>query len=140
MIIAQKNWQKFVSFLGYSNIFLSLLLIVIFLTKPIFIAQQLNYHAYLLKHLPKEAAKNPQQKIYYLGSDYAIFTLNFYAKDRVENLNKENFLEIINSSPEKKYAVGALGNVLELPIEYQQKMHQIICVKKRQTCLYEINS
>jgi 4-amino-4-deoxy-L-arabinose transferase-like glycosyltransferase len=140
MIIAQRNWQKFVRFLGYFSIATSLLLIGIFLLKPASLIQKLNYHAYLLSHLPKEAAQDKDLKLYYLGDGYANFTINWLAKDRTQNLNKENFLEISNSLPEKKYAIAALFDVLQLPLEYKEKMHKIVCVKKRETCLYEINS
>jgi hypothetical protein len=140
MIIAQKNWQEFVRFLGYFSVAISFLLIGIFLLKPPSLMKKLNYHAYLLAHLPKEAIQDKNLNLYYLGSGYASFTINWVAKDRVQNLNKQNFLKIISSLPEKKYAIGALSDVLELPLEYREKMHKIICVEKRETCLYELNS
>jgi hypothetical protein len=136
IIIGEKTWRKFMEFLGYFSIAISVLLIGILLFKPLPIFKRLNYQAYLLMQLPQSSA----QKIYYVGEQHNFFALNWYFKDRVENLNSENFLEIANNSEQKKYVFSDLNSVADLPKKYQQQLHQIECVKKRSACIYELKS
>lgn len=138
IIIAEKNWYKFSSFLAYFTISIQCVAIIVMLINPIALAERVNYEAYLIKHIPKEALEEKDFTLYYIGTDDGIFSLKWYARDRVKLLLEENnYADFLNIPGSVKYVIGDEPKYLRLPQQYQKKLHKIICTKKRQTCLYE---
>ncbi|MDX2082724.1 MAG: glycosyltransferase family 39 protein [Rickettsiales bacterium] len=146
LIFTENNWNKFISFLAYLTVIANLVAVILFVVQPQHLMQRLNCQDYLIRHIPKTELQKNDFELYYLGKKTRVFTLYWYAKDKVKLLDQNSFAEFSKAAiAEKKYVIGDLDEYLLLPKNYQAQLNQTLCSinyknRNRTTCLFESNS
>ena len=135
-IISLKNWWRFALFLGYFTIIIYLLIIIIFVSKPVYLMQKINYQSYLIKAIPAAYINDPNSKLYYINMRKKDFYGYWIFKDRVADIDINDFVKIAKKNKSPIFIIAGEGDYQYLLESRKIKLQKVICYDEKNICLY----
>jgi 4-amino-4-deoxy-L-arabinose transferase-like glycosyltransferase len=144
-LISLNNWQeKTINLIASLTIFINLVLLILFLIKPPFLVEKINYQAFLIDSIKSDLSKG--SPLYYIRFDNPrrdLFSFYYYSRDNLKILSKANeinqfFNQIKKTNDQKIFLVISDKDYKKLNKKQKSSLSsEISCIKKDQWCLYQ---